>query len=360
MRAKLIENAKEPAAGVSFKLLHQRKRKADSWEDVDAKKLNTLKADEGVAIALSSEEAFDLAQRLCDLQAIKDRFGVPYGNTYFIGVRHPPEWGTMFGGKKGPSLIVPTDGTGTDVAEALKLLFSRDDLGDLAAVLGSLSPQKVSDIRAGIGLSVLDQLLAEWDEAPDNPSEEHWQSLFAKYPFALEQIFHVPTVLLKSKAYVGGKTFDNKGGKLPDFLLETKETHASVAVEIKTPKTLLLHPTAYRSNAFRAGEHLSGSVVQVLTYRDTLMEQMSNIAEDSDLMRRVLPKCAVIIGHSNELDSKDKSRCFDRIRARGDVTVLTFDEVYDRLVGLKTIMASLSSEEEADVEQADSGVEEIF
>lgn len=340
LRTKIVQNSTAPDAGVDGKLLYQRKTAASKWSDVDPIKLSSVKSGEAVAINLSSVEMFLLRNGLNDLQSIKDSFGVPTADVRFIGIRESTWAERMLGKAPEKTLLIPAEGSMDSLAEALGLLFRSKDLGALVEAIAGLPSEAITSVRLQVGLSDLDKLLEEWNGDPDNSSEEHWQQLFSRYPFVLEQIFHAPTILMQSKAYVGGKTLGNSGGKFPDFVLKTVKTNASAIVEIKTPTSRLLHGTEYRGDVWRASEDLSGSIVQALTYRDYLVESLPQVAEDNELLRRVLPRCVVIVGSTVELDTKAKACSFERIRARRDVEVLTFDEVHDRLVGLREIMAA--------------------
>jgi hypothetical protein len=320
--------------------LYQRKRKLNSWEDVSPVKLSQVRADEAVAIELSSEEILTLRDTLNDLQSIRDAFGVPATDTYFVGVQTNTLADRYFHGAPERTLVVPVTAGASSMVEALTLLLQREDFGAVVRAMQALSTERLTELQVQAGISVLDQLLAAWDSDPNNESEEHWQALFGQFSFALEQIFHVPTVLIKSKAYVGGKQIDNTGGKLADFILETSTTSAAVIVEIKTPTTKLLNDSApYRENAWGPSRDLAGSVVQVLTYRDTLLEQMADVAEDTNLLRRVLPKCAILIGSASSLTDSDKRRSFERFRSRPDVSVMTFDELNSRLRRIREVMS---------------------
>ena len=86
----------------------------------------------------------------------------------------------------------------------------------------------------------LKRAIKQWSENKDNDKEEFWQTLLADQAFVLEQVFQVPIMVVKSKAYVGGKSVLNKGGGVADFLVANKVTSTIMLVEIKTPSTPLL------------------------------------------------------------------------------------------------------------------------
>jgi len=52
----------------------------------------------------------------------------------------------------------------------------------------------------------LKAFLKEWKANSDVSNEEFWQTLFAKNAFVLSQLFAYPVILIKDKAYLGGRT----------------------------------------------------------------------------------------------------------------------------------------------------------
>ncbi|PKN21834.1 MAG: hypothetical protein CVU65_16115 [Deltaproteobacteria bacterium HGW-Deltaproteobacteria-22] len=340
-RPKLVENPSLPDAGVDGRLLYQKKPKDSEWVDVDPKKLSTLKIGEQVAIPLSSADLAKLRDALNNLQYLKDMFGIPAKDTHFFGIQRNDHLTQQFFKVPPTQIILPLSGEATGLAEALSLIFQSDDPAALLNATASLSPDQLTKLQYRIGLSQMERLIQDWDSISADEGESSWQELFEKYPFVLEQVFHVPAVVIGTKAYMGGQRIDRHGAKFLDFLLENPATHRPVLVEIKTPGTELLHGNSpYRGNAWGPGHELAGSMVQVLTYRDTLMEEMKTVAEDKpDLLRRALPLCAVIIGSTSQLDSADKRRSFELARSRPDVSVLTFDELRTRLENLRSVLA---------------------
>jgi len=137
---------------------------------------------------------------------------------------------------------------------------SNDAVQALRTVLQWLSKQpaaqklisegaELPELNSLVGLANLRSALKSWHDNAENRDEEFWQSLFARHSYVLSQLFAYPVVLIKGKAYVGGKNLCNTGGNVVDFLLRTESSGAAVLVEIKTPQTPLLG-TKYRDCAY--------------------------------------------------------------------------------------------------------------
>jgi len=120
-------------------------------------------------------------------------------------------------------------------------------------------------------------------------------------------------VVLKDKAYVGGKGIENTGGNLVDYLMANEITRNALLVEIKTPMTQLLG-ALYRGIHNVASE-LSGAVQQSTNYRHQLIQDyyaLSHLLLSSS--RRFSPPSLVIVGNTAEFDDAEKFNAFDLYR----------------------------------------------
>jgi hypothetical protein len=168
-----------------------------------------------------------------------------------------------------------------------------------------------------------------------NNDEEFWQTLFARHSYVLSQLFAYPIVLIKGKAYVGGKGLSNTGGNVVDFLLKKESSGAAILVEIKTPQTRLLG-AKYRDGVYPPSTDLSGAISQVLEYSETFATEFHSLQRKDDHLTMAMPSCVVILGDaSDELIDDGRRRSFERFRERlVGVRVLTFDEVFQRIEAL--------------------------
>lgn len=178
-----------------------------------------------------------------------------------------------------------------------------------------------------------------WDANKKNSNEAFWQQVFNENPYVLSQVFSVPVVLIKDKAYVGGMNIDRQDAKFVDYLYASVSSNVAMLVEIKTPVTRLLGPK-YRKGVHRPSPDLSGSVVQVLDYRRDLSKNIHHITGDTSHKIDVFsPRCIVILGNAEkELDTKGKRKSFELFRTNlRDVEIVTYDELFKKADTLATL-----------------------
>ncbi len=172
----------------------------------------------------------------------------------------------------------------------------------------------------------------------DNDDEGFWQIKLKENAYAISQIFAVPLLFIKDSAYVGGMNIDRKSAKFVDYLFALESSREAVLVEIKTPVTKLLG-TKYRGTC-RPSQELTGSLMQVLDYRGTLMKDLRSVTEGTNYtLNAFSPKCVVIVGNGSvELADEEKRTAFELFRANSkDVEIVTYDELFRKL----DILASL-------------------
>ena len=178
------------------------------------------------------------------------------------------------------------------------------------------------------GADVLAAALAAWENSDKTEAEEYWQTFLQDQPYLMSLISAGPLAVHTGKAFLGGKKVDNTGGKIVDFLLEHSIGGNAALLEIKRPATKLLKETAYRgSDIYAPSTDLTGSVSQILNYRDTIM------TGDISPLDVFMPSCMVLVGnYSSELDSPEKRRSFELFRSSlNGVSIVTYDELFARL-----------------------------
>jgi hypothetical protein len=175
-----------------------------------------------------------------------------------------------------------------------------------------------------------------------NLSEASWQAFLENNPFVLSLAFPMPVLVVRGRAYVGGKRVDDRGGRVTDFLCASALTGNLAVVEIKRPSADLVANSAYRGDdVFAAASDLSGAIAQALDQRlqlQTRWPAFKDEAERPDLHGFAIG-CIVIIGKIPE--GRGQRRSFELYRkAMSDVTIVTFDElrarlqeIYDALAG---------------------------
>jgi hypothetical protein len=124
------------------------------------------------------------------------------------------------------------------------------------------------------------EVIGSWDSNKQYDKEEFWQQLFNENPYILSQLFSVPVIFIKGKAYVGRMNIDNQFGKLVDYLYTTETAKDAILVEIKTPRMKLLG-SKYRKSVYSPSSELSGAGVQILDYRRELGRSLRQLTENT-------------------------------------------------------------------------------
>jgi len=329
----LVDNPKQNEASVKGTFIFQRKGQSDKWEDSESIPLSKLKKGEGVKLELKSAEILTLFTEIQNLYEMYREGGIPRGQAQFVKANKAVEAVAELTDEEITAVVKGQQYLGAQaVARLIQWASDAQNFTLMFERLESLEPESLVNLNAAVGISTLKRALVTWSENRNNSDEEFWQELLVKQEFVLEQIFHVPIFVIKSKAYMGGKNALNQGGGLVDFLVKNNITKSVGLVEIKTPKTELLG-SEYRNGIYNISPELSGAVMQVLNYRDTLSKErktlLSGDAIDADAFD---PKCVLIIGHARrELKDSDKIKSFELFRRQlSDVEVITYDELFDR------------------------------
>lgn len=191
----------------------------------------------------------------------------------------------------------------------------------------------------------IEEVIAEYEKLMNQKTqtsqlEERWQTFFQEHSWIFSQLFSFPVLLFEDKAYAGGKTVENTGSKIADFLYQNKLTKNVAFIEIKTHKTTLLKKKAYRGeDVFSASDELSGAVNQVLDQRDGLQKEFWSLkGKSKKVFESYNPKCIVIAGSLSKL-SKGQKKSLELMRSNSkDVEIVTFDEVLEKIKGLESLL----------------------
>jgi hypothetical protein len=313
--------------------LYQKKSVKGEWVSVADRSLNSLKVDEEhYQLELRSGELLALMQELRPRYALYlDQKGIPTGRKRFAFLSLSEDRSRDF-----------SELNDQEAAAALltfvRWIIRSPRRNEAITRLAGMSVDRLPDLNALVGLAALKEAIEYWNANRANSDEEFWQKALADRAFVLSQLFAYPTVVIRKKAYVGGKQITNRGGNVVDFLSKLKRTDSTALIEIKTPRTRLLG-SEYRG-VFPFSSELSGAVTQVLNYRQSLVSEFHAImAEETTRPTLAEPRCLVIAGDSTELNTTTKKESFDlqRDRMQG-VTVVTYDEMFDKLNMLMEVL----------------------
>ena len=202
----------------------------------------------------------------------------------------------------------------------------------VADALSEIKTEHLQKVSTLIGISNIRKVIKFWQDNKTNSDEEFWQVFLKENPYIISQTFLFPVIILEDKAYVGGKGIGNSGGNLLDFLFAHRLNSNVALVEIKTPITPLLG-SRYRTGAYSVSQDLSGSINQVLNYKDSLTKEYDSLVRHSRCDFQVFePKCVVIVGCISSLKDEEQLRSFELFRSNlKNVQIVTYDELFDKL-----------------------------
>lgn len=343
----LVDNQNNPEQSVRGKLLLERKPKNEKYFPTDSvapcEKVTRGSAKNGdwVEIELHSEETYNLfmgLKKLYDLSGCMN--GIPFGSARFAQIdssfssfleviQNDPSAARMIGEPQNFELI----------KILLQLITQTSSHESLKNSLSSLANENLQALTTAASLEGLKRVEALMRENLDNGKEEFWQQkVFNENQWVLAQIFSCPCTIYAQKAFVGGKSLDNKGGNVCDFIYRNKMTQNVALIEIKTPCTEIVGKP-YRET-YSMSLDMSGAVNQVLNYRDELQKNFSTLTRDlegADTVRAFSPKCVVVIGKISTLNAKQQ-KAFELYRnSFNNLTIITFDELHQKICDLMSV-----------------------
>lgn len=343
----LVDNQNNPEQSVRGKLLLERKPKNEKYFPTDSvapcEKVTRGSAKNGdwVEIELHSEETYNLfmgLKKLYDLSGCMN--GIPFGSARFAQIdssfssfleviQNDPSAARMIGEPQNFELI----------KILLQLITQTSSHESLKNSLSSLANENLQALTTSASLEGLKRVEALMRENLDNGKEEFWQQkVFNENQWVLAQIFSCPCTIYAQKAFVGGKSLDNKGGNVCDFIYRNKMTQNVALIEIKTPCTEIVGKP-YRET-YSMSLDMSGAVNQVLNYRDELQKNFRTLTRDlegADTVRAFSPKCVVVIGKISTLNAKQQ-KAFELYRnSFNNLTIITFDELHQKICDLMSV-----------------------
>ena len=149
--------------------------------------------------------------------------------------------------------------------------------------------------------------------------------------------------MLNGETYLGGKMpvgRQGRGGVATDFLFADDTTKSFAVVEIKTPGAHLVgqqyrgaSDAGYDNEVYAIHPGLSGALVQVRNQITVAVENFQNVLARGyeKIANCIHPKGVLVIGSAADLGQREKDS-FNQFRyALHSLTVITFDELLNRL-----------------------------
>ena len=226
--------------------------------------------------------------------------------------------------------------------------FSKSDVSTLLNAVDKMAENKITfetqtviQTKETIEKHYLEDVIEKYEKLMQQKNyssnlENQWQKFLKTHSWMFSHILSFPVIVHQTQAYVGGTTISNKGANLLDFLVRNELTNNTALVEIKTHKSELIKGKSYRGEKIYAvSNDLTGAINQVLSYRDSLQKNSSNLKmdEENPKWEAFNPKCVVLSGCIESLKGNPgKLKSFELFRNNSkDVLIITFDELLSRL-----------------------------
>jgi len=342
----IVKNDAAPEACVKGQFIYQKKKKNDHWVSLADVPLGALKCGEGYKLELHSSELLTLLRGLSPLYQIFRQQGIAMGRAKFVRLGVGLARFLALGEADLTAFLeAHRDEAATTLLKLVRWLGSSPHGNEAASRLAVMAPEQLPGLNALLGLAAVKNALSYWEKCQAISDEEFWQQALTDRAYVISQVFAYPIVVIRSKAYVGGKQISNTGGNIVDFLASVESTDAVVLIEIKTPQTRLL-ASQYREGVFPLSGDLTGAVAQVLRYRQSFMRDFDRISrEGSRSFTLGEPRCLVIAGNAaNELSSNAMRESFELQRERlQGVTIIGYDELFRRLEGMIALLEGSNS-----------------
>ncbi|MGB4093060.1 MAG: Shedu immune nuclease family protein [Ruminococcus flavefaciens] len=352
---KLVNNEKDSQKSVSGKIIFEKKKRTeanypsenDAISTDDRVSKRSVKVGDWLELNLDTSETFALysgLKQLYDVYRDMDK-SFPYGFASYARIdskykdflailQNEPCAAQMIGDSENYELV----------KILLQLITNSESHESLKKSLSQLQDNNLQNLTTSINIEKLMRVASLMRDNFDNDSEEFWQSVvFKENQWILGQIFACPFTIFEDKAYLGGKSINNIGGSVCDYLYKNKLSQNVALIEIKNPCADIIGKQYRRT--YSISSELSGAINQVLNYKDDLLKNFYSLANQSDSdFSAFSPKCVVVIGKLSSLDSKQKISAFENYRnSFNNVIIITFDELYERISDLISLLSENDS-----------------
>lgn len=328
----LVENNRQPEASVDGAFCYQRKKRADAWEDVEAISLSKLRAGEGVKVDLKSLEILKLFRGLQTLYDTVARDGVPTGIHSYIQADR--------GSVLADVASMLSEGGTAELLQAF-VRWTKDSKVSIADQMKSVDDDTLVNFDAAIGVTRLSRFIDQATTNLGNDDEQFWQALLGQHSWAISQLYASPMIIVREQAYVGGKSIDNRGGSIVDYMFKNSLSENSLIVELKVPTVKLMASNVYRNGIHSPSRELSGANQQVLHARQHLQEQFLTLTSGTPHpgFNIFATKALLVIGRMPTDPAQVRSFEIYRNAQRG-IEIVTFDEIIEKC---KLLLQALGS-----------------
>ena len=225
-------------------------------------------------------------------------------------------------------------------------------LSHAAPSIAKVAPEKLLALSADIETIALDELIVRMEAMMQQDlTEASWQAFFMANPFVISLALPYAVFVLGEQAHVGGTKINGVGENIADYLVAQKFTGGLGVIEIKRPSHELVTEKVFRGGVHAPHPKVTSAIAQVLGQKAQLTANFANKAVYDETLRGkhvMNVNCVVIIGITPP--SEGQQRSFDLFRdAVKNVSVLTFDELLDRIRDLRRLMSTRPAPSRPDV-----------
>lgn len=267
-RPQIVDNIHDASASVKGRFLFQRKGKNNSWDDYKTLDLSKLKKGEYIQLDLNTSEVKKLIDSLTHLYEIFPTFGIQGGTVEYL-VEKREAIGILKNFQNDSELLTQFFALGgiSILPQFVEWLSGFEDAETVVRKLQGLAATDLDKINNLLGIAKIHKVLDIWKNNSKNAREEFWQTTFMDNSWLISQLFATPMVIFKGKAHVGGKSINNSGGQIADFIYKNLLTSNISIVEIKTPCASIVSRSSYREGVYAVTEEVTGGVIQVLSQK---------------------------------------------------------------------------------------------
>jgi hypothetical protein len=351
-RTKLIFKAQIHPGGIRGRIVRCRKNNDGTWNEATSVNFNRLQPGDGLNFELPTEAVKKLDDAIDKLTTLLEEQGIRYGRHKYVT------------GEAG-QVIVTDENKARIITQLLEQGLSEEVWNELAAANPSLASKlassKIQTDRENVIQEFRSALIQE------RTNESYWQNFFQSNPWVLQTVFSASVFMLGGETYLGGKAPQGRqgqGGVATDFLFSDESTKSFAVVDIKTPEVPLIgrvyrgdRGSGMSNEVYSISPELSGGVVQVRNQISVAVDSFESVLGPGyeHKINRIHPRGILIAGTVEDLEDREKDS-FNHFRyGLHSLTIITFDELLNRLC----IMFGIDSEQSNNT-GGDSSEEEVI
>lgn len=321
--SRLVFHANIHEKGIRGRIIRQRREsKTDEWIPDEAIDIRTLGKKETINIELDSNAVKELYTAILQLGNVLKQRGVEYGEHKYAVV--DPK-----------SVIITDENKVVYIKKILKAGYGKD----VWSTLAESNPSLVTKLSHARIMSERQNVLREFEQSLQQKKDEsYWQNFFKTntWIFGYGLRYQFLSLITDRPSYTGAD-YDGTGEQQGDYLMSSEaKKKFTVLVEIKKPQTEIVLSGKYRAGTWKLGQELLWAVSQVQTsciswFRDGSRKDSARDSLEGQDIYTYQPKGILVIGHTDQLDARDKLQTFEAYR-RGlhNPEIITFDELYKR------------------------------